>query len=64
MKGVVFNLLEEVDVRDFGPDMSDVLVDDAEVSGYYTSLGNYSDAKIVQLVSVAADKLNLTNCAV
>lgn len=64
VKGVVFNLLEEVVVRDFGPDMWDTLIDDAQVSGAYTSLGNYSDEEIVQLVNTAADKLNLTSSEV
>ena len=60
MKGVVFNLLEEAVTRSFGPEIWDDLVDDAEVSGAYTSLGNYSDDEIVQLVAAASVKLDLS----
>ncbi|RYB01765.1 heme NO-binding domain-containing protein [Lichenibacterium ramalinae] len=60
MKGVVFNLLEEAVTRSFGPEVWDDLVDEADVSGAYTSLGNYSDDEIVQLVAVAATKLSLS----
>lgn len=61
MKGVVFNLLEEAVLREFGPDTWDDLLDDANVGGAYTSLGNYSDEEILALVGAAAAKLNLTN---
>lgn len=61
MKGVVFNLLEEAVTRSFGPEVWDDLVDEADVSGAYTSLGNYSDDEILQLVTVAAAKLNLAS---
>ena len=47
MKGVVFNLLEEAVLREFGPDTWDELLDEANVRGAYTSLGNYSDDEIV-----------------
>lgn len=61
MKGVVFNLLEEAVRREFGPDVWDDLLDEANVQGAYTSLGNYSDEEIVALVSAAATKLKLSN---
>ncbi len=61
MKGVVFNLLEEAVRREFGPDVWDDLLDEANVQGAYTSLGNYSDEEIVALVSTAATKLKLSN---
>lgn len=61
MKGVVFNLLEEAVARQFGMDVWDELLDNASVSGAYTSLGNYSDEEIVALVGAAGAKLNLTN---
>lgn len=64
MKGVVFNLLEEAVSRQFGPETWDDLLDDADLPGAYTSLGNYSDAEIVALVSAAAAKLGKTNAEI
>ena len=54
MKGVVFNLLEEAVTDSFGADTWDDLLDDADLEGAYTSLGNYSDAEIEALVGAAA----------
>ncbi|MEY9199366.1 hypothetical protein ABIA16_004545 [Sinorhizobium fredii] len=45
----MFNLLEEAVLREFGPETWDDLLDDADVSGAYMSLGNYSDDEIVAL---------------
>lgn len=64
MKGVVFNLLEEAVVKNFGADAWDDLLESAEVEGAYTSLGNYSDDEIVALVGAAAAKLKMTNADV
>lgn len=64
MKGVVFNLLEEAVTQDFGADAWDDLIDEAGVSGIYSSLGNYSDDDIAALVSAASVKLSLTPSAV
>ena len=61
MKGVVFNLLEEVVVREHGPDTWDRLLDGAGLDGAYTSLGNYSDEEMRALVTTAAAALGLTN---
>jgi len=59
MKGVVFNLLEEVVRRHHGEDLWDDLLDDAGLDGAYTSLGSYADADIEALVAAAAGKLGL-----
>ncbi len=64
MKGVVFNLLEEAVARTFGPEAWDDIVDEANVSGAYTSLGNYSDSEIGELVAAAATKLDLSKAEV
>ena len=64
MKGVVFNLLEEAVVREFGIDTWEALLDSAGLTGAYTSLGNYSDEEILALVQAAAGALNLTNAQV
>lgn len=60
MKGVVFNLLEEVVTCHYGADTWDDLLDSAGVSGTYTSLGSYPDADMHKLVMAAADALKLT----
>lgn len=59
MKGVVFNLLEEVVVREHGPDVWDDLLDAAGVSGSYASIGSYPDAEIEALVAAASAALGL-----
>lgn len=53
MKGIIFNLLEEVADRDFGEGAWDRLLDEAQVSGIYTSLGSYPDAELMALVAAA-----------
>lgn len=59
MKGIIFNLLEEVVTAEYGAATWDQLLDAAGLDGSYTSLGSYDDAEIVGLVGVAATALNL-----
>jgi len=59
MKGIIFNLLEEVVSTEYGPATWDQLLDDADLDGAYTSLGSYDDEEIVRLVGVAAAALKL-----
>jgi predicted hydrocarbon binding protein len=59
MKGIVFNLLEQVMVRQFGEDTWDSLLEAAELEGSYTSLGSYPDQDMQKLV-VAASKVMAT----
>lgn len=59
MKGIVFNLLEEAVTSEFGADTWDTLLDDAGLSGAYTSLGSYADADMLALVDVASKALKL-----
>lgn len=54
MKGVVFNLLEEVVCKELGENAWDRLLDDACVDGAYTSLGSYPDDQLERLVAAAA----------
>ncbi len=61
MKGVVFNLLEAVVSQQYGEDTWDNLLDAAEVSGSYTSLGNYPDEEMMKLVGAASKALSLTD---
>jgi hypothetical protein len=60
MKGVVFNLLETLVIRDHGPDAWDDLVDAAGVDGAYTTLGSYPDEELLALVGAASEALSLT----
>jgi hypothetical protein len=64
VKGIIFNLLEEVVTEKFGADKWDQLLKEAQVDGAFTSLGNYPDADLFKLVSAAAATLNQTPDAV
>ena len=57
MKGIVFNLLEQVVVLHHGDAVWDQLLDKTGLTGSYTSLGSYPDAEIGQLVTAASDML-------
>lgn len=60
MKGIVFNLLEEVVTAHHGADTWDDLLDNAGLSGAYTSLGSYPDSDMENLVVTAANMLQLS----
>ena len=60
MKGIVFNLLEEVVTNNHGPDAWDALLEGAALDGTYTSLGTYPDENIQALVAAASTALGLT----
>lgn len=55
MKGIVFNLLEQVVVKSHGEAAWDTLLDKTGLSGAYTSLGSYPDAEIEALVTAGAE---------
>jgi hypothetical protein len=59
MKGVVFNLLQDVVSAAHGEDVWDDLLDDAGLDGVYTSLGSYDDAELMALVAAASAKLGV-----
>ena len=54
MKGIIFNLLEEIVVSANDEDAWDDLLARAGVIGAYTSLGNYPDEELVALIEVVA----------
>jgi hypothetical protein len=54
MKGIVFNLLEEAVSRQYGEDTWDDLLEAAGLDGAYTSLGNYPDQQLTDLVEAAS----------
>ena len=57
MKGIVFNLLEEVVSRNHSEDTWDDILEAAELEGAYTSLGNYPDEDLGKLVGAASSAL-------
>jgi len=59
MKGVVFNLLEQVVVREYGENVWDDLLDATGFPGTYTSLGSYPDEEMMALVGAASTALKL-----
>jgi hypothetical protein len=59
MKGIIFNLLEEIVRENYGEDTWDALLEDAQLNGVYTSLGNYPDADLGGLVAAASAALNI-----
>ena len=59
MKGIVFNLLQEVVSAEHGEDTWDSLLDAAELDGSYTSLGSYPDEELGRLVVAASEALNV-----
>ena len=59
MKGIVFNLLEQVVTRDYGENTWDDLLGSAGLTGAYTSLGSYPDEHLGRLVGAASVALNV-----
>ncbi len=64
MKGIIFNLVEEVVVQHHGPNTWEDLLEAAGLDGTYTSLGNYDDAELLSLVRSAGEALALPDDAV
>jgi hypothetical protein len=64
MKGIVFNLLEQVVVNAHGEAAWDGLLDATGLEGTYTSLGSYPDEEIEKLVVAGSKVLGMTPDAV
>lgn len=64
MKGIIFNLAEEVVSAEHGDDAWDAVLDGAGVAGSYTSLGSYPDADLMAIVASAAALLGTDEQAV
>ena len=54
MKGVIFNVVQEVVEDLFDTDTWDDLLDAAAVDGAYTALGDYADSELVSIVAAAS----------
>ncbi len=61
MKGIIFNLLEDVVVDAYGDPAWDKALEEAGLDGVYTSLGNYDDTEITDLVSVFGTALSMSD---
>jgi hypothetical protein len=59
VKGIIFNVVEEVVTDRYGDDVWDSLLEAADLEGSYTSLGSYPDEHLVRLVAAASDALSL-----
>ncbi len=59
MKGIIFNLLNEVVQEQHGEKTWDALLESSGLDGVYTSLGNYPDEDLTKLVSAASAALEL-----
>lgn len=59
MKGIVFNLLEEVVTDAHGEQVWDALLDAVGLRGAYTSLGSYPDDQMQHLVQAASNILGV-----
>jgi hypothetical protein len=59
VKGIVFNLVEEVVSEQFGSDTWDDLLDAAGLDGAYTSLGSYPDEDLQRIVAAASSALEV-----
>lgn len=59
MKGLLFNVVEDVVSEAMSADAWDDIIDQAGVHGAYTSLGNYDDADLFSIVAAAADAAGL-----
>jgi hypothetical protein len=60
MKGIIFNLVEEVVRNRYGEDTWDELLDAAGLDGAYTSLGSYPDEELFRLVGAASEALGVS----
>lgn len=59
MKGIIFNLVEDVVSETHGEEVWDRLLAEAGVDGAYTSLGDYPDAELHALIGAASRTLGL-----
>jgi hypothetical protein len=59
MKGIVYNLLEEIVAEEYGEAVWDRLLAAAGVEGAYTSLGSYPDAQLFAIIDAASQTLQI-----
>lgn len=59
MKGIIFNLLEDMVASQGGEAAWDELLDAADLDGGYSAIGNYPDTELLALVASAAQATGL-----
>jgi len=59
MKGIVFNLLEQIVAAEHGDETWEQLLDASGLDGAYTSLGSYPDEDLYKLVGAASEALDV-----
>jgi hypothetical protein len=59
VKGIIFNLVEDVVSKAHGERVWDQLLTDADLDGGYTSMGDYPDEELYALVGAASKALDL-----
>jgi len=59
MKGVVFNILEDMVTERAGLMTWQKILDKTQLSGGYTAVGTYSDAELFELVGAVVEELDL-----
>ena len=60
LKGIVFNILQQVVSDEHGEEVWDDVLEEAESAGIYTAVGSYPDEELTSLVAVASEKLGTT----
>ncbi|REC95612.1 heme NO-binding domain-containing protein [Kushneria indalinina] len=60
MKGIIFNMFNDIVVSRFNEQTWEALLENARVSGAYSSLGNYDDQDMFALVGAASHHLGMT----
>jgi hypothetical protein len=59
VKGVLFNIVEDVVDETLSEDSWDTALDRAELTGAYTSLGDYPDGELTAIVSALSEQTGL-----
>ncbi|MFC0337184.1 Haem-NO-binding [Kushneria avicenniae] len=60
MKGIIFNMFNDIVVSRFDEQTWEDILDHARVSGAYSSVGNYADQDMFALVNAACEHLEMT----
>lgn len=60
MKGIIFNLVEEVVVDDYGVETWEDLLDLTHVQGAYSAVGSYPDAEFTALVEAGSEQTGMS----
>lgn len=60
MKGIIFNVVEEVVRTQHGEQAWDIILERSGASGAYTSLGTYPDSELVAITQAAAVEMGMT----